>query len=339
MRIQLSCDSKPLPIRFHRQLGEDNVSSGVTMKETIEAIQSAFSERLKNRFLGSFVVSWLVINWEIWATMLFGDGEFAQRISSIKRMFGVWQGVVAPLVSTAVFLGATPWINYAVELLQRKPNQLRKKGRIEEQKETERDRLELEELKAKRAALNEARSQAGSWITDYLKEHESEIDRGVEEQIASFISTLTEGKIPTYQKNARDIGEALVELEANIAEYQERLRGTAGKEARLIEWKLRFASAISAVRSAYLNANPGRKGSTYFTTSATQMKDFFAQLGRNDGYRDGLSKLEDTLTLWLPFTGVFRDGVKADDSPQTFEMLRRTAVEVIDDAVRPPDVQ
>ena len=52
------------------------------MKELSDLLREVFVDRLKNKLMAAFLISWLVWNWKLIAHLFWGDGTLEARIES-----------------------------------------------------------------------------------------------------------------------------------------------------------------------------------------------------------------------------------------------------------------
>lgn len=90
------------------------------LKDLAESVIKAFSERITNPFLGSFFLSWLVFNWEIFLVFFSGSYPPNIKIHLIKTDYINWcDGLLWPLFWSLVFILGMPYVYWLIEKMQK----------------------------------------------------------------------------------------------------------------------------------------------------------------------------------------------------------------------------
>ncbi len=97
------------------------------IKELLPSLKSHLDERMANPILGTFSLSWIIMNWKAFLFLAFSDKEIEQKISLIESSYSNWATVLwFPLGFTVGYLFLLPWILLGVQVFQEKANGQRK---------------------------------------------------------------------------------------------------------------------------------------------------------------------------------------------------------------------
>lgn len=103
------------------------------MKELISNIFQTSNERIKNPFIGSFILSWIFFNWKILLTIMLSDLKIEGRIEYISSNFtSISNSLYNPLIFAGFYVLALPYIMWFIDYLILKAKKGRKKNLIEE---------------------------------------------------------------------------------------------------------------------------------------------------------------------------------------------------------------
>lgn len=81
------------------------------MKDIFNSIFKSSEERLKNPFIGTFIISFIPINWKPIIILLFSDKKIEDRINYILENFNnPGQTLVIPLLVATFYIGILPYI-------------------------------------------------------------------------------------------------------------------------------------------------------------------------------------------------------------------------------------
>lgn len=73
-----------------------------------------FLDKFQHPFVSSFISSWIVCNWDIFYALIGGVSDPFKTIDKIKDQYSFWGNfghlIVLPLVGTAVYIFAGPWL-------------------------------------------------------------------------------------------------------------------------------------------------------------------------------------------------------------------------------------
>lgn len=88
------------------------------MKGIITAILDTSKDRLKNPFIGAFVLSWIAINWKPIATFLFSKETIKERIQIIELSYeSVWNVLYFPLIIAGIYIVILPYVMLGFDML------------------------------------------------------------------------------------------------------------------------------------------------------------------------------------------------------------------------------
>lgn len=89
------------------------------MSEIFNSIISAFRERVRNPFFGLYIISWLIVNWDLVIVVIFNDPN-ANDIFHMVEQKNYWIRFLLPLGTTAAYITISPWIGYGIQILRNK---------------------------------------------------------------------------------------------------------------------------------------------------------------------------------------------------------------------------
>jgi len=89
------------------------------MKDTLDSLGVAIRDRLKNPFVGTYILFWITWNWRILVLLWKSTEPIESTIILIgSQHLNFWRSLVAPGLCTAAYLIASPWISHWVFLYQ-----------------------------------------------------------------------------------------------------------------------------------------------------------------------------------------------------------------------------
>lgn len=126
------------------------------MKGFLTAIFDASRDRLKNPFIGAFVLSWLAINWKGIATFFFSQNTIEKRIEIIELNYSsLWDILLIPLIIAGIYIVVLPYLMLVFDLISNVALKKRKENLfdhrfydIEGRKKLAIGESELEDIKA-----------------------------------------------------------------------------------------------------------------------------------------------------------------------------------------------
>lgn len=97
------------------------------VKELFKSFKGHLEDRISNPILGAFGLAWIFINWKIVLLLFFSEKSIEEKIEVISTSHNSWDFLVLyPLLFTAFYLLALPWLLLGVQLLQEKANTQRR---------------------------------------------------------------------------------------------------------------------------------------------------------------------------------------------------------------------
>lgn len=148
------------------------------MNQFIELIRDLIDtskERIKNPFVGSYVIAFCIVNWKSIFLLFFSNGSIEYKLCVIQIEYSVWD-LLYPIIISLVYVIGLPWLNNLLDCLTKKAKDIKRRKqnllniKSLRQKKTEAElenkiaqtkaqTIELSELKEKILKLeNESRS-------------------------------------------------------------------------------------------------------------------------------------------------------------------------------------
>ncbi|MCF8297685.1 MAG: hypothetical protein K9J13_09105 [Saprospiraceae bacterium] len=86
------------------------------MKNLVKAIFDSTTERIKNPFIGTLIVSWIIINWKAIAVLLFDDKNIIDRIIFIESNYvSLSNNLIWPIAVALIYIIVLPYIMLSLE--------------------------------------------------------------------------------------------------------------------------------------------------------------------------------------------------------------------------------
>lgn len=97
-------------------LEEEETKKHHVFSKIYENIRSEMKNRSRSRFIGSYVISWIVINWKAPMYFLFADIPIVEKLNSgfCQPTVGSW---VLPLIGVAAYIVVIPFLEEALAYL------------------------------------------------------------------------------------------------------------------------------------------------------------------------------------------------------------------------------
>lgn len=97
---------------------------------------SPITERIRNQFYGTFIISWLIVNWRIWLAILSDPESLGGRdkMNYIADQIGIRQIdslLLYPLIITGVYLFALPYLDYWIFIFTERRKNIKHAKRVE----------------------------------------------------------------------------------------------------------------------------------------------------------------------------------------------------------------
>ncbi|MBC3436801.1 hypothetical protein N5E96_20425 [Pseudomonas mosselii] len=99
------------------------------LDDILQSISGNTKTKIEDPFIGAFLGSWIICNWDNLALLIWGEGTPAQRITTISKyyhdlkIFEFNSLIAAPLTMTALFIFAFPWVSLGLKFLQQFANE------------------------------------------------------------------------------------------------------------------------------------------------------------------------------------------------------------------------
>ncbi|MCK9744740.1 hypothetical protein [Pseudomonas syringae] len=97
--------------------------------DILESISGSTKTKIEDPFIGAFIGSWIICNWDSLALLVWGEGTATDRISSLSKHYHeltIWEInslVTIPLFMTALFIFAFPWVSLVLKSLLKFANE------------------------------------------------------------------------------------------------------------------------------------------------------------------------------------------------------------------------
>lgn len=99
------------------------------LDDIMQSISGSTKTKVEDPFIGAFIGSWIICNWSHLALLVWGNGTAAERITALSKHFketnvvGFNSVLIIPLIMTALFLFAFPWVSFCLKFLQKFANE------------------------------------------------------------------------------------------------------------------------------------------------------------------------------------------------------------------------
>lgn len=180
------------------------------MREILKSFFEVSNERLKNPLIGTFMISWLLINWRPIFIALFSEKTITERIELIESNYSsISFYLTAPLLIALFYVIILPYIMWGIDEIIKKSTIGRKKNRTKQiiadyegKQEIAIEESKLEDLKASyrdKADFNKQIEQLRNQLDDreeILKSQSSEIEglKNEKEDLQKLISENNQEK-------------------------------------------------------------------------------------------------------------------------------------------------
>ncbi|AWM12449.1 hypothetical protein DI487_00180 [Flavobacterium sediminis] len=98
------------------------------MKELFKTVISSTNERVKNPFIGSYLISFVLVNWRAFVFLLFSKASIEDRIIVINYEYSTFLGLIIPLIIAVFYVLALPYLNLGIEKATTKASNEREKN-------------------------------------------------------------------------------------------------------------------------------------------------------------------------------------------------------------------
>lgn len=132
------------------------------MRELLINLFGAVQERVKNRLVGAYVISFIVYNWWPISIFLFSDKIIEDKVTFINSIYNKPRAFVWPLIISSLYIVLLPYLNALFDLIVTKANFLRIKNRSDVKLESLKQSVQIakkeREVAEERAGTNEIES-------------------------------------------------------------------------------------------------------------------------------------------------------------------------------------
>lgn len=88
------------------------------LKDLVNSIFLSTSERLKNPFVGSFIIALLLLNWKVILIVLFSDLNMIDRISYVSQNFiQIETYLILPFSIALIYTLILPYLSWGINYL------------------------------------------------------------------------------------------------------------------------------------------------------------------------------------------------------------------------------
>lgn len=97
--------------------------------DILEAISGSTRTKIEDPFIGAFIGSWLVCNWDSLALLVWGEGTATDRIAATSKHYHELKIlefnslVTIPLLMTVLFIFAFPWVSWFLKSILKYANE------------------------------------------------------------------------------------------------------------------------------------------------------------------------------------------------------------------------
>ena len=106
------------------------------MKEIIKNFLDTTNERIKNPFIGAFLISWIICNWKAISVFILSNYPIEAKIDIIQRNYsGLWNNLYLPIIIALIYIIILPYFMWLIEELIKKSNSGRKRNLVRQQVE------------------------------------------------------------------------------------------------------------------------------------------------------------------------------------------------------------
>jgi len=143
------------------------------LKDLVNSIFLSTSERLKNPFVGSFIIALLLLNWKVILIVLFSDLNMIDRISYVSQNFiQIETYLILPFSIALIYTLILPYLSWGINYLVAKAKKNHISSFYSEEEFKVQKPLKLERLKADSNELKDLNEQISE-----LKDSNTEKDK------------------------------------------------------------------------------------------------------------------------------------------------------------------
>lgn len=190
----------------------------ISMKDIFLSIFKTTEERLKNPFIGTFIISFIAYNWKPLSVFFLSSQKIEQRIAFISNNYtDIFNLLIYPLVTSVIYIVLLPYLMWLFESLifksYKERNQNLYKNKlidISGKKSVAESEIELENLKANYKEMADLNKQLQLY-KDQIFTKDLDI-KTLEDKIHDF-AQLTNDLESTIQEKDKKINKLYVQLE------------------------------------------------------------------------------------------------------------------------------
>lgn len=99
------------------------------LDDIMQSISGSTKTKVEDPFIGAFIGSWIVCNWNHLAILIWGDGTATERINALSKYFketdiiGLNTLLIIPACMALLFLFAFPWVSLVLKSIQKFANE------------------------------------------------------------------------------------------------------------------------------------------------------------------------------------------------------------------------
>lgn len=114
-----------------------------------DSIKEAISERVKNPLLGSFAISWLIVNWQFVAVLVKREGPIEETIKVLKTSYSdTFHILWLPLIISSALVLFYPWLTLVIMIVRTAPQFMMEQRKISEEVRLARLRINLSDYRS-----------------------------------------------------------------------------------------------------------------------------------------------------------------------------------------------
>lgn len=210
------------------------------MKDIFLSIFKTTEERLKNPFIGTFIISFIVYNWKPLSVFFLSSQKIEQRITFISNNYtDILNLLIYPLVTSVIYIVLLPYLMWLFESLvfksYKERNQNLYKNKlidINGKKSVAESEIELENLKANYKEMADLNSQLQLY-KDQVVTKDLDI-KALEDKIHDFtqLTNNLESKIQEKDKSINNLYIKLEDSEIKTRDYYDEYENTPENTVR-----------------------------------------------------------------------------------------------------------
>lgn len=170
------------------------------MKDIFLSVFKTSEERLKNPFIGTFILSFIALNWKSFSILLFSDKKIEDRINYITSNYSCVENLlIYPLLISILYIVLLPYLMWLFESITFKSykerNQNLYKNKLIDlngKKSIAQSEIELENLKADYKEKSDLNNQI-NFLKNQIKDQDN-ILKSTEERVETHIKENNELK-------------------------------------------------------------------------------------------------------------------------------------------------